>query len=230
MKIKSVAFLSLILISNFALCMAGGGNENLPTHKVVVVGKDILVYPEDSEEVDAALAAGLENISVDSDHNEFDINGICHGIYTPLILALVTENTETASQRKELIQLLLTYNADINHREKVNGMMPLHRMCSQDSPEMIEELILLGAKVNARDNNGRTPISYCIASITKHGNPVGNTRAFLEAVRKRKATKKSKPLEQDDDNNLAAAEPVSSASASLTPEQAQQSLALTFVL
>lgn len=198
MKIKSFTIFTIMFVSNFALCMAGGGEEELPSHKVVVSGNEILVYAEDNERVDAARANNPEGLSLNSD-DDFDINAECHNGNAPLIFALTHGGS---NHRTALIRLLLEYNADINQREMHSKRMPLHIACGNvDDTAILEELILLGAYVNAKDRNLRTPISYCISPNASTINPVRQTRAFLEAVRKRNAAKKSNALEQNNDSN-----------------------------
>ena len=62
-----------------------------------------------------------------------------------------------AGPRADVIQVLVTYGADLNNRYK-DGSTPLHRSLQQFRVEPSEFLIKHGADVHARDRNGKSPL------------------------------------------------------------------------
>lgn len=63
------------------------------------------------------------------------------------------------------VKVLINHHADINLTTP-NGLTPLHYAAQIDNSEnMIELLIKLGANIDAQDNNGRTPLMQCSVQI-----------------------------------------------------------------
>jgi len=71
---------------------------------------------------------------------------------TPLFRAAKTGN-------KELVEILLSYKADINGKNN-RGETPLNRMTIIGDKNRVEVLLSLGADVNARNNRGFTPLHH----------------------------------------------------------------------
>eukprot|EP01084_Bolivina_argentea_P017254 32228_1 len=59
---------------------------------------------------------------------------------------------------KDIAEVLIEYNADINRRMDFDGTICLHHAASNDQPEMCQFLISKGCSVNHRDKLGRTPL------------------------------------------------------------------------
>lgn len=59
---------------------------------------------------------------------------------------------------KEIAELLIEHNADINRKMEFDGTICLHHAASNDQPEMCEFLIEKGCDVNQTDKLGRTPL------------------------------------------------------------------------
>lgn len=74
---------------------------------------------------------------------------------TPLFYAVVSCDID-------LISTLIAKGAAVNVKEATIGMTPLHAACRREtvSTDVLQLLIKKGADVNARDNNGHTPIFY----------------------------------------------------------------------
>ena len=89
---------------------------------------------------------------------------------------------------KEIAELLITNNADVNAKDK-NGSTPMYMAAVEGRGEIIVLLLRKGADVNARDNNGSTPLDWAreenqdqIANlIHQYG---GKTGAELKALGK----------------------------------------------
>lgn len=154
--------------------------DELPYHDVIVKGKDIFIIP--SEEQPAHSDQTNLTQSGSEDEEEFDINksyGHPNG-HMPLISA------STYKGSPELIKLLISHKADVNKPVECTGWTPLHHACHYN-PEAIEPLILNGASPTACEKSGVTPIFLAINPNKASGaDPVANTKAFLEAVAKRK--------------------------------------------
>ncbi len=63
----------------------------------------------------------------------------------------------------ETIELLINSGIDINNHNSKFSETPLHRLCARSSPHMDLIMMLLekGAKVNAVNLSGKTPIFHC---------------------------------------------------------------------
>jgi ankyrin repeat protein len=69
---------------------------------------------------------------------------------TPLHMAVARSN-------REVVELLLTYSADVNARD-INNRTPLHRAVVFGHKDVAELLLANNADVNVKDNNGSTPL------------------------------------------------------------------------
>jgi len=59
---------------------------------------------------------------------------------------------------KDIAELLIQYNAEIDRRMDFDGTICLHHAASNDQPEMCQFLIQSGCNVNQTDKLGRTPL------------------------------------------------------------------------
>lgn len=71
---------------------------------------------------------------------------------TPLHIAALFSSEPT------MITLMVDEGADIHARGKMRGMTPLHAAASNGNIESVEVLLRLGANIEARDDNGNTPL------------------------------------------------------------------------
>ena len=62
-----------------------------------------------------------------------------------------------------VIELLINNGADINSHQSYLKETPLHRICARMKPriEIVQLLLDRGAKVNAENISGKTPVFYC---------------------------------------------------------------------
>lgn len=91
---------------------------------------------------------------------------LSQGAPPPLVAAIQAEAWE-------LVTRLLEFQPDIN--ATFEGMTPLHYAIEKGKPSIARELVKAGADVNARDNNGRTPIFYAATTA------VSDVKLLLEA-------------------------------------------------
>jgi hypothetical protein len=68
---------------------------------------------------------------------------------------------KTEGKRKETVELLLSYHANVNARDGF-GYTPLHKAIMSQSTDIVQLLIENGADVNARAKNGDTPLKLVI--------------------------------------------------------------------
>ncbi len=94
--------------------------------------------------------------------------------YTPLMYAV------TAQQKYDLVNLLISNKADINHKASSDGFTPLIIAVDRGQPEIVELLIKNGADVNASDNKGQTVLQYACDHIPDYTH-YSNIKTLLEA-------------------------------------------------
>ncbi|MFL0195668.1 ankyrin repeat domain-containing protein [Clostridium sp. WILCCON 0269] len=82
------------------------------------------------------------------------------------LLHFVIDNCE--NNYFEVIELLINNGADINSHESYLKETPLHRICARIKPkiDVVQLLLDRGAKVNAENISGKTPIFYCSFSYS----------------------------------------------------------------
>ena len=86
------------------------------------------------------------------------------------------------NRHKEVVELLIDKDADVNAMDELEGLTPLHFAAVFGQKEIAELLIAKGADVNAMDDTGRTPLDYADGEtadlLLKHG---GKGRKELKA-------------------------------------------------
>ena len=88
----------------------------------------------------------------------------------------------------EVIEFLINNGADINSNQSYSKETPLHRICARTKPkiDVAEFLLDRGAKVNAENISGKTPIFYCNFSysvellnlLVKYGADINHTDKY----------------------------------------------------
>jgi len=114
---------------------------------------------------------------------------------TPLYVAV-------ASGHKEVVELLLSNNADINAKT-TRGLAPLHWAAAIGNKDMVELLLAHQADVNIKNDNGETPLHLAavfnykevVEILLAHG-------ADINAKDKVGATPESRALQNDVANLL----------------------------
>ncbi|ERK30532.1 ankyrin repeat domain-containing protein [Clostridium intestinale] len=94
--------------------------------------------------------------------------------YTPLMYAV------TEQQGYDLVNLLISNQADINHKASSDGYTPLIRAVNCEQPEIVNLLIKNGADVNASDNKGITVLQHACDNSPNYAN-YSNIKTLLEA-------------------------------------------------
>lgn len=163
LHLLSLTLITLFVPSNIC-CM--DQSDELPDQKVVVQGKDILVYtPHENNNNTKTF--------IDED---IDINNTSSNIPSPLMYAAQHQKTAAA------IKVLLKYGANINQVHEANKWTALHYACYYGFPEVIETLVMEGASVNALNKFNQTPLHVAIVG----SNASENIEALLKAAQKRK--------------------------------------------
>ena len=138
-----------VLITIAALVLVGCGESQSPeppTGKVPDISIHEAAQEGNIEAVKQHLADGADvNAKLKAEKWQ-DIAG-----WTPLHFA-------ARSNRKEIVELLITVGADVNV-EADNGLTPLHNASGADK-EVAELLIAEGPDVNAKDRTEWTPLHY----------------------------------------------------------------------
>ena len=62
----------------------------------------------------------------------------------------------------QVARIMLDNGADIELKKNREGLTPLHRAVDHSSVAMIELLIKRGAKINAKNNDGLTPLDSAL--------------------------------------------------------------------
>lgn len=92
----------------------------------------------------------------------------------------------------KVIELLVDNGADIDNNESYLKETPLHRICARNNPEIDVVKLLLdrGAKVNAENISGKTPVFYCsfnysvelLELLVKYGADVKHTDKYNNTI------------------------------------------------
>lgn len=87
-----------------------------------------------------------------------NINEICN---EESLLHFAIDNCE--NNYFQIIEFLINSGADINSTQSYLQETPLHRICARIKPkiDVVKLLLERGAKVNAENISGKTPIFYC---------------------------------------------------------------------
>merc|ERR1719300_509018 len=63
-----------------------------------------------------------------------------------------------ATARAETVKVLLSRGANVNAQNPEDRSTPLHKAMNNDGTEIVEILLANGAKIEAKDKNGHTPL------------------------------------------------------------------------
>ncbi|MBI5684164.1 MAG: ankyrin repeat domain-containing protein [Verrucomicrobia bacterium] len=132
----NVAKMKLLLANNPKLANENCEDFGSPLHQAIRFGKKeaatfLLLNKADANARDTSGFAPLHWVSIDGLHRDIG---------------------------KELVELLLTHNADINVKSRAGGGTPLHLAVSEENFVVAETLLAHKADVNARDNYGERPL------------------------------------------------------------------------
>ncbi|OHB65020.1 MAG: hypothetical protein A2Y76_09445 [Planctomycetes bacterium RBG_13_60_9] len=128
------------------LLLANGADVNLNANNYGVALQAAACYGHPAL-VDILIAAG-------ADVNANTRNG------TPLHLAARAGKGVDDETVVQIMKKLLDHSADVHATDKQSGCTPLHIASQKGRAEAARLLIAAGADVNAKDNQGRTPLSY----------------------------------------------------------------------
>ena len=81
-------------------------------------------------------------------------------IETPLHNAIIYDNVNNNGVKA--VRIILDNGADIESKKNREGLTPLHRAVDHSSVAMIELLIKRGAKIDAKNNDGLTPLDSAL--------------------------------------------------------------------
>jgi ankyrin repeat protein len=84
-------------------------------------------------------------------------------------------NRDDTPARVEIIEILVSRDANVNARVESDGDTPLHAAVGHDSPNIMEALLVAGADTEARNGLGVTPLQQAIRSFRFQ-----NARLLLE--------------------------------------------------
>lgn len=92
----------------------------------------------------------------------------------------------------EIIEFLINNGADINSCQSYLKETPLHRICARVKPkiDIVQLLLDRGAKVNAENISGKTPVFYCNFSysvellnlLVKYGADINHTDKYKNTI------------------------------------------------
>jgi ankyrin repeat protein len=88
------------------------------------------------------LEAVKQHIAAGADVNAKDVNG-----YTPLDWAIFNKDTETAALLRK-------------HGGKTSGELSIHKAAEAGNIEAVKQHLAAGADVNAKDDDGKTPLDH----------------------------------------------------------------------
>ena len=83
--------------------------------------------------------------------------------------------------QKEVVEMLIAKGADLNAKDKLNGVTPLHLAIDGGHKVVVVKLLSASANVNAKDVEGDTPLDWAgrygdaeiVDLLRKHGGKTG---------------------------------------------------------
>lgn len=122
--------------------------------RLVSEGKDVNEIDENGSIplLEASIRGNSETVAALLRHGA-NVNAVGKDGSTALLLAARNSNAKTA-------EILLDNGADMNIKEPDDGNFPLHEACLYHNLAVVKALLERGADVNARNNDGYTPLHY----------------------------------------------------------------------
>ena len=84
---------------------------------------------------------------------------------TPLMQAVIDNNVET-------VKLLIQHGANVNTQDYLGKTSALHFAAQNNSPELVELLLINRAEVDIKDINGNTPLSDAVFNSRSEGSVI----------------------------------------------------------
>lgn len=109
--------------------------------------------------------------------------------WLPLVRAVAPmtgiDSGKHSAERIRMVRALVGAGADIHEREPCLGKTPLESAVAQGSPEMVEELIRLGARLQEVPNSSAESIDLLLASRERHSKKEAARVAEIREILKR---------------------------------------------
>jgi hypothetical protein len=166
-----IAVLVLVLLATVgtAWCQAGEPTnaDKVETKEAAKSGKEIVKEAEKAikagniDQLKAILESNSEVVSSPTPQSK-SAAVAATVLFGPALAAMAQSNVTllhdaVSRNRKDMVELLLTYHANINARNGF-GYTPLHQAIMNQNTEMVQLLLDNGADVHIKAKNGDTPL------------------------------------------------------------------------